>query len=133
MKKKIADRWVKALRSGKYKQGIGYLNKDNKFCCLGVLCDLATKSKSINIQTKFDTNTKSIYNENIISDHRIFCYYDKELALLPQKVKEWAGMRNINGVFESNNKTEYCLTELNDNGKSFKQIANIIEKNYKNI
>lgn len=40
--------WVKALRSGEYKQGYGYLHykrggKD-KFCCLGVLCDLAVKN-----------------------------------------------------------------------------------------
>ena len=34
--------WIKALRSGDYKQGEGclYNNKDDSFCCLGVACDL---------------------------------------------------------------------------------------------
>lgn len=34
------DRWVAALRSGKYKQGFETLHPDDTFCCLGVLCDL---------------------------------------------------------------------------------------------
>lgn len=37
MDSKIKEQWVAALRSGKYKQGTGYLNRDGKFCCLGVL------------------------------------------------------------------------------------------------
>jgi hypothetical protein len=38
MNKKVKVDWVKALRSGKYKQGPGCLNKNNEyFCCLGVL------------------------------------------------------------------------------------------------
>jgi hypothetical protein len=46
MKKEWADKWAKALRSGKYKQGFGKLyNKDTKrYCCLGVLCKL-TKNR----------------------------------------------------------------------------------------
>ena len=30
--------WVKALRSGKYKQGKGALQNRDGFCCLGVAC-----------------------------------------------------------------------------------------------
>lgn len=42
----IKQKWVAALRSGQYTQGIGQLRVHNKttdavsFCCLGVLCDL---------------------------------------------------------------------------------------------
>lgn len=42
----IKDRWVAALRSGKYKQGRGTLcsydglSNERSFCCLGVLADL---------------------------------------------------------------------------------------------
>ena len=40
--KKLKARWVKALRSGRYKQGKGYLqDKDGKNCCLGVLCRIS--------------------------------------------------------------------------------------------
>lgn len=40
MDKKLARKWVDALRSGKYKQGRNSLVKDGKYCCLGVLCEL---------------------------------------------------------------------------------------------
>lgn len=41
MKAVWKKRWLKALRSGEYKQGVGYLKNGDEFCCLGVLCDLA--------------------------------------------------------------------------------------------
>lgn len=37
MDKKLARKWVDALRSGKYKQGKAALFSDGKYCCLGVL------------------------------------------------------------------------------------------------
>jgi hypothetical protein len=44
MKPEIKERWVAALRSGEYEQGVGYLNIAddgvNRYCCLGVLCDI---------------------------------------------------------------------------------------------
>lgn len=40
MKKSIADKWVRALRSGKYKQGVWMLKSLDRFCCLGVLCEI---------------------------------------------------------------------------------------------
>jgi len=37
----LRRRWVEALESGGYAQGLGYLRDgDGQFCCLGVLCDL---------------------------------------------------------------------------------------------
>lgn len=39
--KKFKDKWIAALRSGKYKQGRGQLRSlNNNYCCLGVLCDV---------------------------------------------------------------------------------------------
>lgn len=32
--------WVSALRSGKYRQGNGFLCRTDSYCCLGVLADL---------------------------------------------------------------------------------------------
>jgi hypothetical protein len=42
VKKSLKDKWVAALRSGKYEQGRGALNH-NGFCCLGVLCEVAVE------------------------------------------------------------------------------------------
>lgn len=36
----IKTKWVEALRSGKFKQGEGYLNQDGCNCCLGVLAEI---------------------------------------------------------------------------------------------
>lgn len=42
MDPELKKRWVEALRSGEYEQGTGHLRtKDEKFCCLGVLGDVA--------------------------------------------------------------------------------------------
>lgn len=43
MKKSIAMKWVKALRSGEYKQGQPGVLSDGQggFCCLGVLCQVS--------------------------------------------------------------------------------------------
>lgn len=45
--RELVQKWVAALRSGEYKQGRGRLHqaKDNSFCCLGVLCEVAGVKK----------------------------------------------------------------------------------------
>lgn len=40
LRKSTIIRWVKALRSGNYKQTIGGLQDERGFCCLGVACDI---------------------------------------------------------------------------------------------
>jgi len=40
MDKAVKKDWTAALRSGKYKQGQGYLKDDGEYCCLGVLCEI---------------------------------------------------------------------------------------------
>jgi len=44
--KTLKKKWVKALRSGKYKQTRGRLRTKNgaRHCCLGVLCELMGRS-----------------------------------------------------------------------------------------
>lgn len=45
MDRKLKDEWTTGLRSGQYKQGVGYLKQrvegDWQYCCLGVLCEIA--------------------------------------------------------------------------------------------
>ena len=40
---KIQKQWVKALESGKFEQGKSALCYENKYCCLGVLCEIIGK------------------------------------------------------------------------------------------
>ena len=37
MKHELKTKWIKALRSGKYRQGRGRLKYGDRYCCLGVL------------------------------------------------------------------------------------------------
>lgn len=109
MKKEIKDKWIEALRSGKYEQAQGALQCDGGFCCLGVLSDLYAKEHSIEW-------TDSVTHPN---NKRLL----EESALLPNKVKEWAGLNLWNPIVNREK-----LSSLNDEGMSFKEIADLIEQ-----
>ena len=136
MKKDIAKKWVKALRSGKYKQGKGYLKQFNsknepRHCCLGVLCELYN-------DTMKKHHKKTLYIEEM-EDKLMgtsFVRFDLVDGGLPKAVKKWAGIKNTLGNFivdDSEYEIEECLADLNDSGKKFSTIANIIEKNVENL
>lgn len=40
LNQEIKEKWVKALRSGGHEQGVGSLRRGDRFCCLGVICDI---------------------------------------------------------------------------------------------
>jgi hypothetical protein len=40
MKRILIEKWIAALRSGKYKQARGIMKNADGFCCLGVACEL---------------------------------------------------------------------------------------------
>jgi len=127
MRKIIAKKWVKALRSGKYKQGKGYLKQftsknEPRYCCLGVLCELYDQQMKKN-------HKKTLHSEYMVSIEDIeFIRFNKHDGGLPKVVREWAGMRDALGWLDENT----CLADLNDDGKKFSTIANIIEKNVEN-
>ena len=115
-KQEVRKKWVEALRSGEYKQGRGALNKDNKFCCLGVLCDLAVKEGVIPPPTKGTISPYYLYGTG---DHKVS-------GVLPQEVMDWVGARSGAGEFwEPRYRT---LAGINDSDDStFEEIASIIE------
>jgi hypothetical protein len=135
MKKEIAERWVAALRSGEYKQTkniLGRVDGDEKYyCCLGVLCELAVEDgiippASIGHDECQDTDDLLVFDGN-----------DKEPG---RDVIEWAGMRSRAGVYRQDGSTTIsgdtdrgCLASDNDSGKSFAEIANIIEREVDNL
>lgn len=120
MKKEVADKWVAELRSGKYEQGKGYLNKDGKFCCLGVLCDLAAKEGEV---SKIDADIPS----------GKYIQYDKSLKFAPISVRTWSGLRTSGGAFRYSDKNFELYSLNDDDGLSFEEIANVIEKNWESL
>jgi hypothetical protein len=102
--KAFKAKWLKALRSGEYKQGRSRLKKKTdtgfEFCCLGVACEVA-KSKIV-------LRKMPAY---IISSDAV-----KGISKVP------VILRGTCGVADK-------LASLNDDGNSFKRIALWIDKN----
>jgi hypothetical protein len=137
MKNHIMKKWVRALRSGKYKQGSGTLKQYNskrqaQHCCLGVLCELYNKDMKKN---KKKTLPETIHYQD--SDFSFgYTRFGNKRDDLPKEVIKWSGMKNSLGEFVSVNNPAYDqhnLSDLNDTGRKFKTIANIIEKNWENL
>lgn len=117
MDPKVKAKWIKALRSGKYKQGEGQLRNtrdvggvDPTFCCLGVLCEI---------------------------DPKVF--FDSANTAWAGSVSMGYGGLDVGGRqrFEIPIRVEKRLIELNDGehkdgqaqeAKTFNQIADWIEK-----
>lgn len=118
MNAQVKERWLAALRSGKYKQTKGALNRgDNHYCCLGVLCELAIEEGVVLgwVDTVGKTLDKSLGIISVVGG-------DVESAILPKAVVEWAGLP------ESNPTAGECLAEANDYGRDFNYIADLIER-----
>ncbi len=94
--KEIILYWAERLESGDYKQVKGRLRNGNLFDCLGVLCDLGQNGR-------WDGN-----------------YYISALGgsghgtILPNNIRNYVGLSTTD---------QGILMGMNDNGKTFKQIA----------
>jgi hypothetical protein len=118
MHKHVMKKWVKALRSGKYRKNTGQLckvakNGNKSWCCLGVLTDLYNKE----------------HKQNPIEIQA----GDGELSF---PVMWWSGLISKPGSLRYGNRGLTSLAELNDcdiSKRSFKRIADIIEKNWEQL
>jgi hypothetical protein len=115
MNSQIKQQWIAALTSGEYQQTQGKLKNDNSFCCLGVLCDLYSKKTGIPWQQK---------DGEPIDSYRFY----NETELLPLTISNWAGLGDIDNPIVEYGEEQMCISDLNDTGKSFKEIAVIIEE-----
>ena len=102
MNKQLKTKWLKALRSGEYDQGVGHYvtagNKYDSFCCLGVLCDIQ--------DAVWDMNG---YNNSCVIDGKTLVGNDPVLS-----GPSWL--------------EQHHLAVMNDTGDSFKKIAKYIER-----
>lgn len=124
MNPEIKKRWTDALRSGKYEQGSSRLNlKDEQYCCLGVLCELAVED---NIVTKDFSNEITGVIKYIENDAR----GESGTALPPSVVWQWADLESISVEIEG--RYHRSLTEINDSmvGYNFDKIADLIDEQF---
>lgn len=106
--------WVATLRSGEYQQGVGFLCQGDNYCCLGVACDLYIK----HVDPEYPQEDQE--NADGITRHT----YGGAAAILPHKVQVWLGLKELSGMYGDG---EESLASLNDQGKTFAEIADLIE------
>jgi hypothetical protein len=116
MNPRIKADWVTALRSTKYRQVRGALReqlpgKHVGYCCLGVLCDVAKEE----VAGKWTGNQLTRFNhvingEMIESGGALSHEFSKYVEVTPSQESTLIGMND-------------------DEKKSFKEIADYIEKN----
>jgi hypothetical protein len=120
-----AKLWVEALESGKYKQGqrrLTTVRDGEQFdCCLGVACKLY-ESVVGGLQPKVNEDTWVTYVE----------YDGHECTVLPEKVMNWLGLSECSGRYKDG-EAYFQLSEKNDNGMSFSEIAAIIRAQPKEL
>lgn len=126
MNPEIKEKWIAALRSGDYKQGKSYLAKKGvdgviRYCCLGVLCEIAVKE---GIAQRFHENS-SFIAYGISERYQDETYLTKEIAA-------WAGIRYNGQLHEGDVEKSTPTNNLavaNDAELSFEHIAKMIEEN----
>lgn len=106
--------WVDVLRSGKYKQGKGRLHVKNfdgtdSYCCLGVLCEL--NKDDLKVDVSYSGNRSYDGKYNFLPIQLVIQYHMNNDGC--SSTKTWAN----------------DISHLNDNGRSFGEIADIIEAN----
>lgn len=111
MRADIKKEWTEALRSDKFKQCKGRLKKvfggPTRHCCLGVLCEIKNLEESERIIEGSEYINFKMNDESSFSD-------------LPNVFAEYVGIPVLK---------EQMLMKMNDEGKSFNEIADWIEEN----
>lgn len=127
MKKAIKKKWLEALRSGEYKQGRAVLRTaDDKFCCLGVLCELAAREGAIDQPVQYDKGASFSYGKD---------GFARSKTSLPTPVIEWAFTKHeLRGRASTEQRQDPVIgnrnaSYLNDVDRfNFDQIADLIEE-----
>lgn len=115
MDAKVKAEWLACLRDGSYKQTKYALQDlDNHFDAVGVLVDRAVSAGVLPAPIRRDREGGMFFGYTYQDDNHVTA------TRCPKAVYEWAGI----GYWTCNH-----IQSMNDNGKSFAQIADWIEEN----
>ena len=132
---------IDALKSDKYAQGTGVLNRNNEgYCCLAIACEVAIES-GLNVEKKFvcDLTPEQLIEQDAEEVDKNSIAYDKYVYYLPPSVQEWFGFADNQGQFVNspvrkvfvsgeNGGAYQHLAAMNDKLESFEYIASVIKK-----
>lgn len=133
MDSRVKEMWLHALRSGEYKQGRNFLRDGDRYCCLGVLCDLAESHGIVESRHLTVREIEDLANRDQREDEP-FGYYSEpqeyihdDAIQLPVAVQAWAGLQTADPLVPHGS-GRITLANLNDRGHSFTEIADVIEQ-----
>ena len=115
---------VDALRSGEFSQGKGHLHTNEGFCCLGVACEIYRRETDLGEWVDHKPTYKAFKLPEKES-HLTGTNIAGVTAILPAEVARWFGFSTTTGIYHENS----SLANDNDIGKTFAEIADIIENN----
>ena len=107
MNPEIKQQWLSSLKSGEYRQGRYCLKTADRYCCLGVLCDIYLGESG----GAWDCD--GLGRRAIISTR----------SSIPAWVALWAGLSD-----KERQDTIPALAKMNDSNHSFEQIAAKIDE-----
>ncbi len=110
--------WIPALRDGRYQQGREHLRVGDSYCCLGVACDLR------------GMEWKSALSPNMPRPNNVGVLYEVEGSdmFFPISVQDFLGVTYTGRYFDPEYASRGSLSRLNDDGATFDEIADVIEK-----
>lgn len=123
MKAELKQKWLEALRGGEIKQAQGVLrDENNAMCCLGVLLDVYDHEGWRTDTALAPVARKPCYPHELATDEHdyISCEF-REAARLDFLVEREGGEGSVY--------VGHRLAKMNDDGKSFQEIADWIEAN----
>jgi len=124
-RKEIVRAWIKALESGEYKQERGYLcqvrGSKRSYCCLGVLCDITHIPSQGPTAVYYDLN-----GATHIVGYKGGKHYN--CRGLPAALGNFLRINSLGSLNRS--VADVSLTDLNDAGESFMNIANVIRRGH---
>lgn len=113
------EKWLQALESGAYPQTQKTLRDWDGFCCLGVLCDVYRE-----ITGKGEWRETAGGYDFYPDPENAPCDYGSSYP--PVAVREYFGLDDESGSYRDYDSSLDCLTNRNDSGSDFKEIAQII-------
>ncbi len=124
MKRSLLNKWIARLEDPNAKQAREVLRDENGgMCCLGVLCDIVNPNN-----WDYDDEQAS-YFWYVDLDSHLGGGRNKDDTSLPTILAEGLGMKSTGAYlpdYESGINSDLDLAQLNDEGKTFAEIAHIL-------
>jgi hypothetical protein len=104
-----ARKWIKALRSGEFKQGRYALKTQDTYCCLGVACEVYRRETG---KGSWWPSQGDVYTFSLGPD--------SSRIEMPDGVRKWVGIASASN--------EFSIASWNDDGLPFEDIASELEE-----